>query len=285
VTAVRTALADGITTRYEVIGTGPPLLMLSPGGFDSTLESWRTVGVYRQLDLLERLSARYTCITFDRREAGRSGGRLERLTWVGYVAQAIGLLDHLGVERAHVIGGCVGCSTAAALAVAHPQRVRSMVLYSPAGGMKYRMKQLDRFARHLAFVQAEGLAAVVALARSTDAGFATDPRVGPWNSVIRTDPAFAEAYAACDPARYALLVTGTARLMFDRDTVPGVEPEDLLCLDVPALIVPGEDDSHAPSAARYLQECLPRAELWDVPVAEQTRETAPARILEFLDRY
>ena len=280
---VPTALADGIPTRYEVAGSGPPLLMFSPGGFDSTLESWRTVGVYRRLALLEQLTSRYTCITFDRRESGRSGGRVERLSWSHYVAQAIGLLDHLGIERAHLMGGCVGCSTAAAMAVAHPDRVRSMVLYSPAGGVKYRMRQHDRFARHLAHVQARGVDGVVALVRETDAGFSADPRVGPWNSVIRADPAFADAYAKQDVDRYALVVGGTARLMFDRDTVPGAEPEDLLLLDVPALIVPGQDESHAPSAARYLQECLPRVEYWDVPVAGQTRETAPARVLEFLD--
>lgn len=279
-----TALADGIVTRYEVAGSGPPLLMFSPGGFDSTSESWRTVGIYRRLDLLEQLTARYTCITFDRRESGRSGGRVERLSWSHYVAQAIGLLDHLGIERAHLMGGCVGCSTAVAMAVARPDRVRSMVLFSPAGGVKYRMKQQDRFARHLAHVQAHGLDGVVALARETDTGFAADPRVGPWNSVIRTDPAFAQVYAKQEVARYALVVNGTARLMFDRDTVPGAEPEDLLRLDVPALVVPGQDESHAPSAARYLQECLPLVEYWDVPVAEQTRETAPARVLEFLDK-
>jgi pimeloyl-ACP methyl ester carboxylesterase len=257
--------------------------MFSPGGFDSTLESWRTVGVYRRLAIMEQLTTRYTCITFDRRESGRSGGRVERLSWSHYVAQAIGLLDHLGIERAHLMGGCVGCSTAAAMAVAHPDRVRSMVLYSPAGGVKYRMRQHDRFARHLAHVQAHGVDGVVTLVRETDAGFSADPRVGPWNSVIRADPAFADAYAKQDVDRYALVVGGTARLMFDRDTVPGAEPEDLLLLDVPALIVPGQDESHAPSAARYLQECLPRVEYWDVPVAGQTRETAPARVLEFLD--
>lgn len=277
------AVADGIPTRYEVVGSGPPLLMFSPGGFDSTLESWRTVGIYRRLALLEELTPHYTCITFDRRESGRSGGRVERLSWSHYVAQAVGLLDHLGIERAHLMGGCVGCSTAAALAVGHPDRVRSMVLFSPAGGVKYRMRQHDRFARHLAHVQAHGLDGVVALAQATDAGFAADPRVGPWNSVIRIDPAFAEAYAKQDVARYCLVVTSTARLMFDRDTVPGAEPEDLLRLGVPALIVPGQDGSHAPSAARYLQECLPCVEYWDVPVAEQTRETAPARVMEFLD--
>ena len=78
---------------------------------------------------------------------------------------------------------------------------------------------------------------------------------------------------------YSLLLAG----LFDRDTVPGAEPEDLLGLDVPALVVPGQDDSHAPSAARYIQECLPRAEYWDVSVSEQTEQTAPARILQFLD--
>jgi len=59
--------------------------------------------------------------------------------------------------------------------------------------------------------------------------------------------------------------------------------EDLLRLDVPVLIVPGQDASHATSAARYLEECLPRAEYWDVPVSRQTEQTAPARILQFHD--
>ncbi|MFJ3823611.1 alpha/beta fold hydrolase [Streptomyces nodosus] len=277
-----TADIDGIPTHYEVAGSGPPLLMFSPGGFDSTLESWRTVGVYRRLRLLDHLSREYTCVTFDRRESGRSGGRLERITWADYVRQGVGLLDHLGIERAHLMGGCVGCSTAAALAVARPERVLSMVLYSPAGGVKYRMKQQDRFRRHAVYADEHGLERVVSLARGSEAGFTKDPRVGPWAQVIRGDAAFAEAYARTDPDRYRVTVTGTARLLFDRDTVPGPEPEDLLRLDVPALIVPGQDTSHAPSAARYLQECLPDTEYWDVPVAEQTPESAPARVLEFL---
>jgi pimeloyl-ACP methyl ester carboxylesterase len=278
-----TAVVDGIATRYEVTGSGPPLLMFSPGGFDSTLEGWRNVGIYRRLRLLDHLGERYTCVTFDRRESGRSGGRLERVSWAGYVAQGMGLLDHLGIDRAHLMGGCVGCSTVAAAAVAHPGHVLSMVLYSPAGGVRYRMKQHARFARHLAYADEHGLEQVVAVAKSTDQGFSKDPRVGPWAPVIRSDPAFAETYAKTDPDRYQVLVGGMARLLFDRDTVPGPEPEDLLTLDVPALVVPGQDDSHAPSAARYLQECLPRSEYWDVPVAEQTEATAPARVLRFLE--
>jgi pimeloyl-ACP methyl ester carboxylesterase len=279
-----TAVIDDITTRYELLGSGPPLLMFSPGGFDSSLEGWRTVGVYRRLRLLDRLTEKFTCVTFDRRESGRSGGRLERISWADYVRQGVGLLDHLGIERAHLMGGCVGCSTVAALAVARPERVLSMVLYSPAGGVKYRMKQHERFERHLTYADEHGPETVVALARSTDEGFTKDPRVGPWAQVIRTDARFADQYARTDPARYRATVSGMARLLFDRDTVPGPEPEDLLTLDVPALIVPGQDTSHAPSAARYLQECLPSTEYWDVPVAEQTEDTAPARVLEFLAR-
>jgi pimeloyl-ACP methyl ester carboxylesterase len=195
------------------------------------------------------------------------------------------LLDHLGIERAHLMGGCVGCSSAAALAVAHPARVLSMVLYSPAGGVKYRMAQQRRFAQHIAFVEANGLDAVVEIARGHDKSFSQDPRVGPWVTVIRTDDEFAARYVTNDTNRYRLLVGAMARVMFDRDTVPGVEPEDLLCSDVPALIVPGQDDSHAPSAAHYLQECLPRAEFWGVPVAEQTAETAPTRVSSFLSKW
>jgi pimeloyl-ACP methyl ester carboxylesterase len=144
------------------------------------------------------------------------------------------------------------------------------------------MKQQARFAQHAAYADEHGLPAVVALAGSTESGFATDPRVGPWVSVIRTDPAFAEAYQATDPQYYQQILSETSRLLFDRDTVPGAEPEDLLALSIPALVVPGQDESHATSAARYLEECLPQAQYWDVPVAEQTEATAPARVLQFL---
>jgi pimeloyl-ACP methyl ester carboxylesterase len=273
---------DGIRTRYELVGDGPPLLMFSPGGFDSSLENWTSFGRYRDLGFVQAFAPAYTCVVFDRRESGQSGGRVQRLRWGHYVAQALALIDHLGLGRVHIMGGCVGCSTAAALAVAAPARVRSMVLFSPAGGPRYRLAQHRRFAEHLAFAAGSGLPAVVDLARSTAAGFSKDPRVGPWAAPLRTDEAFAASYAALDPARYQAIVTGTARGLFDRDTVPGAEAEDLMTLDVPALIVPGQDASHAPSAARYLQECLPAHEYWDVPVAAQTADTAPARILDFL---
>jgi pimeloyl-ACP methyl ester carboxylesterase len=279
-----TAIIDGITTRYEVIGSGPPLLMYSPGGFNATIETWSTQGIYAKIKPLDHLTKKYSCIVFDRRECGQSGGRVERVTWAHYVAQGRGLLAHLGISRAHLMGGCMGCCPVMAFGVAHPEMTLSMILFWPVGGAKYRISSHLRFAEHLAFVQQHGLEAVVALVGKDGKTFGADPRGGPWASVIKHDDAFAAAYAKQNVDRYRLIVAGMGRTLFDRDTAPGAEPEDLLRLDIPAFIVPGQDAAHATSAARYLEECLPRAEYWDVPVAGQTEEATMGRMTEFLDK-
>lgn len=273
---------DGIATHYEVIGTGTPLLMFSPGGFDATMDKWRSLGVYQKIRILDHLSAHFMCIVFDRRETGQSGGRVERVSWANFAAQGRGLLDHLEIDRAHLLGGCMGCGPVAAFATETPERVLSMVHYWPVGGAQYRINGHLRFARHLAFVEENGLQAVVDLVLASDKNFSQDPRGGPWGPVIRNDSAFAKSYAAMNAGHYKLTVAGMMRGLLDRDTAPGAEPEDLLRLDIPTLIIPGRDGAHATSAARYLEECIPGAQYWDAAPDEQTEGTAPARILEFL---
>lgn len=266
-----------------MIGEGPPLLMYSPGGLDATVEKWRTQGIYARIKLLEHLPSKYRCIVFDRRESGQSGGRVEAVTWRHYVAQGKGLLDHLKIERAHLMGACMGCCPVLAFAVQHPEAVQSLVLYWPVGGPKYRINSQQRFANHLDFVGQHSLAEVAALAVSSGKSFGEDPRGGPWAAVIRRDRAFAEAYSGQDKEAYKRIVSDMCLALYDRDTAPGAEPEELMRLDIPALIVPGRDASHATSAARYLEECLPRSEYWDVLPDAQTEDTAAPRILEFLD--
>ncbi len=275
---------DGIKTHYEVLGDGPPVLMFSPGGFDATLDKWTALGVYARIKLLEHLPEKYRCIIFDRRETGSSGGRVEKITWDHYVAQGKGLLEHLGIDKAHLLGGCMGCCPVTAFAVKYPQATMSMVLYWPVGGAHYRIKGHGRFARHLEMVEQGGLAGVVELALASDTGFGKDPRIGPWAPVIRNDPDFAAQYATLDVEEYKQIVASLPAALIDRDTAPGAEPEDLMSLDIPALIVPGKDKAHATSAARYLEECLPASEYWDVLPDEQTEANAPARIIDFLDR-
>lgn len=273
---------DGIETRYDIIGSGPPLLMFSPGGFNATLEQWSSLGIYARTRPLEHLARHYTCIVFDRRECGQSGGRIESVRWADFVAQGKGLLDHLGIASAHMMGGCMGCSPVLAFAAAHPEMVRSMVLYWPVGGARYRLTSEQRFAEHLAYLRLNGLAQVVALVREGRKPFGADPRGGPWASVIARDGDFAERFALQDVKQYELLVTDMAHGLIDRDTAPGAEPEELMALQIPALVIPGKDASHATSAARYLEECIARADYWDVAPADQSEEATAARLLQFL---
>jgi pimeloyl-ACP methyl ester carboxylesterase len=254
--------------------------MYAPGGFDATIEKWRMAGVYERIQLLEHLPKKFRCIAFDRRECGQSGGRVEAVTWRHYADHGKRLLEHLGIERAHLIGGCMGCSCVMAFGVAYPQATRSMILWWPVGGAKYRIKAHQRFADHLAFVKDHGLAGVVAHVQKEQKAFNADARGGPWASPIRTDPAFAERFAKHE--RYGEIVEEMRRALFDRDTSPGADPEELLKLQIPALVIPGRDESHATSAARYLEECLPKSQYWDVPPEAQTEATAPPRLLQFL---
>ena len=276
---------DGIATHYEVHGSGPPLLMYAPGGFNAVIGTWSSQSIYATTRFIDALSPSYTCIAFDRRECGLSGGRVERVTWAHYVAQGRGLLDHLGIDRAHLIGGCMGCGPVAAFGATHPERVRSMVLWWPVGGAKYRISSHQRFAAHLAFVQEHGLQAVADLVAREGKPFNADPRGGPWAAVLAHDRDFAEGFVKQDAERYRLAVGGMVRALFDRDTAPGAEAEDMLRSDVPALVVPGNDAAHATSAARYLHECLPRSDYWDVPVEAQKGEAGAGRVKAFLDAH
>ncbi|MEE2995703.1 MAG: alpha/beta hydrolase [Pseudomonadota bacterium] len=274
---------DGIRTRYDVFGGGPPILMYAPGGFNARLEQWTDLGIYKRVKLLDYLPSKYTCIIFDRRENGESGGRLEAVGWSHFVRQGAGLLDELGFERAHLLGGCMGCPPVTAFGVAFPERVLSMILFWPVGGAKYRINCHLRFAQHLSFVEENGMHAVVDLVRSHDLNFSQDPRGGPWGNVIRVDEKFATQYATSDLVVYKNTVSAMCRGLFDRDTAPGAEAEELLALDLPSMIVPGDDEAHATSAARYLHECLAGSEYVDIAVKQQSEDNIPTRVLEFLD--
>ena len=276
---------NGINIHYESYGSGPPLLLLAPGGFDSTIEKWSTAGVWTKVQPLETLTERYTCIAYDRRESGQSGGRVERLSWPLYADEARGLLDHLGIQQAFVMGACMGCSVAAAFGVAYPERALGLVLHFPVGGVLWRINMRQRFSDHVAFVMEKGLDGVVQAAREKRASFQTEAIIGPWGSTIATDEDFAGRFAAQDQERYIALVRTMGPAMFDKDAAPGAEPEELMALKVPAVILPGDDPAHSTSAARYLQECLPDAQYHDFPPDQQSPERVREWILAFLDAH
>ena len=99
--------------------------------------------------------------------------------------------------------------------------------------------------------------------------------------MIARDRQFAESFAAQDLERYLGIVLTAGRGFFDRDTATGAEPEEVMGIKVPALIMPGDDSSHATSGAHYLRECLPKNEFWNVMPPEQTTQKVCDRVLEF----
>jgi pimeloyl-ACP methyl ester carboxylesterase len=275
-----TAIVDGQEVFYETYGSGAPLLMVAPGGFDATIEKWRAASAWTGIDALAALAASFTVIAYDRRESGQSGGRVERLGWSSYTRQASALLTHLQIDSAFVLGGCMGCSVALAFAVDYPQSTRALLLHWPVGGFRWKANGLDRFQRHGSFAAKHGLAAVVERSRNSKS-FWVDPEAGPWASVIARDNSFAEAFVRQDRDRYLGLVAASGRALFDRDTATGAAPEEVMGIKAPALIIAGDDASHATSAAHYLRELLSQANLWNVMPPEQTTRNVCERILEF----
>jgi pimeloyl-ACP methyl ester carboxylesterase len=275
------ATIDGLEVRYQTFGSGAPLLMFAPGGFDATIEKWRAASAWTGIDAFDVLASQLTVIAYDRRESGDSGGRVERLDWRTYAGQAKALLDQLEIDSAFILGGCMGCSVALAFAVSYPESTRALLLHWPVGGFRWKANGLERFRRHYNFAKDNGLTAVVERAR-LGKSFWMDPEAGPWASVIARDESFAERFTRQELGRYLAIVAVSGRNLFDRDTATGAEPEELMGTTMPALIVPGDDSSHATSAAHYLRELLPKANFWNVLPPEQTTRNVCDRILQFV---
>jgi hypothetical protein len=108
-----------------------------------------------------------------------------------------------------------------------------------------------------------------------------DSEGGPWATEIARNNAFAASFASQDPERYLGIILTSGRSLFDRDTAPGAEPEEAVGIKAPALIVPGDDPSHATSAAHYLRELLQKSDFWNVMPPEQTTQKVCDRVLEF----
>jgi hypothetical protein len=108
-----------------------------------------------------------------------------------------------------------------------------------------------------------------------------DPEGGPWAGMIARDEEFAQRFASQDLEQYLAMIVTSGRTLFDRDTAPGAEPEEVMGIKAPSLIIPGDDQSHATSGAHYLRELLPNADFWHVMPPGQTTQAVVHRILEF----
>ena len=118
---------NGLQLYHESQGSGEPLLLIM--GWGGNAATWKPQ--------LEGLAQRYHVITFDNRGVGRTSAPRGPYTTAQMAGDAAGLLDALGIERAHVLGISLGGMIAQELALAHPDRVDALILgCTTAGGPK-----------------------------------------------------------------------------------------------------------------------------------------------------
>lgn len=116
--------------HYEVRGEGPAVLLLAPGGMRSAAPLWARA----PFDPRELLADGFRVIAMDQRNAGESVGPVSADDgWHTYAADQLALLDHLGVERCHVLGMCIGGPFCLELMRRVPERILSGVLLQPIG--------------------------------------------------------------------------------------------------------------------------------------------------------
>ncbi|HVX15793.1 MAG TPA: alpha/beta hydrolase [Pirellulales bacterium] len=108
--------SDGVKLRYMVEGEGEPVLLIHGLGASAQLQ-WALPGT------LKELAENYHVIAYDNRGHGRSGKpHREEKYGEEMVGDAIRLLDHLDIPRAHIVGYSMGAIITCRLLVEHPER-------------------------------------------------------------------------------------------------------------------------------------------------------------------
>jgi len=161
------ARLNGIQVNYEVHGEGPPLVLAH--GYTASLEMWR--------EQVPALAAKHRLIIYDTRGHGRTTAPPDESAYGlarEYVADQLALMDHLGVETAHVGGLSMGGMIAQEFALQHPERLRSLLLLDTGPGMsamaadpaaRERFEQVRQTLRTLARTQ--GMSAVIDMMRQS----------------------------------------------------------------------------------------------------------------------
>jgi pimeloyl-ACP methyl ester carboxylesterase len=116
------ARLDGVELEYQVVGSGEALLLIPPGpladGFLPVLSE-------------ESLAERYRLIQYHRRGQAGSSQATPPVSYAEQAADVAGLLSHLGVNRAHVVGHSTGANVALQLALDRPEVVQTLALLEP----------------------------------------------------------------------------------------------------------------------------------------------------------
>ncbi len=110
---------NGQQIYYEMHGEGEPLILIMGIGGDSTM--WAPYQV-------PAFSTKYQVIVLDNRDAGRSSKATSSYTISDMADDVAGLMDGLGLERAHILGISMGGMIAQEFALLHPDRLNKLIL-------------------------------------------------------------------------------------------------------------------------------------------------------------
>ena len=237
-----TARVNGVELYYEDTGEGYPLVLSHE--FAGDYRSWETQVRY--------FSRRYRVITWNYRGYPPSEVPDDPAAYSEeqLVADLYGLVRHLGFEQAHIAGLSMGGAVALKLGIAHPEVCRSLVIAGAGSGSVNR----EQFVRE-ALLQADRFE------REPDRAFDLYA-VGPARVQLRQkDPRgwqeFAEQLKSHSPRGSALIMRG---VQAKRKTIFDVEGE-LAKVDVPSLIMVGDEDEPCLDSALLMKRRMPRAGL------------------------
>lgn len=155
-----TAKANGINISYKVRGHGEPLVLIM--GYSGARQGW-----FFQEHALRK---HFTLITFDNRGIGKTDRPEGPYTTRMMAEDTIGVIDHLGIDRAHVLGVSMGGMIAQELAINHPDRVGRLVLGCTLAGRDDTSGYSPELVRALGVEGADSESAVTGLpiAKLTD---------------------------------------------------------------------------------------------------------------------
>ena len=119
---------NDIDMYYEIHGEGEPVALIAGLNSDHTF--------YQRVGLIDRLAERYQVVAFDNRGVGQTDKPNIPYSIEMMADDTSGLLNALGIEQAHILGMSLGGRIAVALALRHPQQVKSLILVSTIMNMK-----------------------------------------------------------------------------------------------------------------------------------------------------
>ena len=246
----RTIQAGGREIFVTESGEGPPLLMLHGGGPGAT-------GMSNFSRNIPTLANRFRVIAPDLPGYGRSSKGLDRKDPFGELARVmLGLLDALGVEKAHLLGNSLGGSCALRLALEAPERADRLVLLGPGGIDTSRRPPTEGLIHLLDYYSGEGPT------REKFEEFLRKDLV--FDSAALPDALIAARYAASiDPAVVANPPLVRPKDLSNARALDLTLDPSLSGLQTPTLVLWGVEDRVNPaSGGRSLQERMPNCDLY-----------------------